>query len=87
MHVRDNRLLLAMYYKELLFFLNLFKISEKVQKKLKNQKNRIGKDVIFGSSQVMSPSNRALFITFVGWVNIFTLGSVLIPLSLCPLSG
>ena len=32
LHVPDTRLLLDMYYKELLFFFNLFKISEKVQK-------------------------------------------------------
>ena len=34
----DTRLLLAMYYKALLFFFKLFKISKKVQKKSKNQK-------------------------------------------------
>ena len=44
------------------------------------------KDVIFGSSQVMSPSNRALCITSIGWVISLTLGVVLVTLSLSPLT-
>ena len=35
----------------------------------------------------MSPSNRALYITSIGWVISFTLGFVLVTLSLSPLTG
>ena len=35
----------------------------------------------------MSPLNRALYITSVGWVYSLTLGAVLIYLSLSPLTG
>ena len=35
----------------------------------------------------MSPSNRALYITSVGWVIIMTLGVVLVTLILSPLTG
>ena len=45
------------------------------------------KDVIFGISRVLSPSNRALYITSIGWVISLTLGVVLITLSLSPLTG
>ena len=45
------------------------------------------KDVIFGSSRVMSPSNRALYITSVGWVISLTLGVVLFTLILSPPTG
>ena len=44
----------------------------------------MGKDVIFGSSRFMSPSNRALYITSVGWVISLTLGVVLITPILSP---
>ena len=76
-----------MYYKELLFFFNLFKIFEKVQTKIKKPKIWTRKDVIFGSSRVMSPSNRALYITSIGWVNSLTLRAILVYLSLSPLVG
>ena len=46
----DTRLLLVYNYKALLFFFKLFKIFEKVQKKIKKPKSRTRKDVIFGSS-------------------------------------
>ena len=45
------------------------------------------KDVIFGSSRVMSPSNRALYITSIGLVIILNLGAILITLSLSRLTG
>ena len=85
--VHDTHLPLAMYYKSLLFFFKHFKISQKVQKKLKNQKVRQEIYVIFGSSQVVSPSNKVLYITSIGWVNILTLGDVLISLGLSPPIG
>ena len=58
-------------YKALLFFFNLFKIFEKVQKKIQKPKSQTRKDVIFGSSWVVSPSNRALYITSIGWVIVW----------------
>ena len=36
----------------------------------------------FGSCRVVSPSNRSLYITSVGWVYSLTIGAVLIYLSL-----
>ena len=45
------------------------------------------KYVIFGSSWVVSPSNRALYITSIGWVISLILGVVLITLSLFPPTG
>ena len=68
------------------YFFKLFKTSEKVQK-IKTPKSQTGKDVIFGSSWVMLPSNRALCITYVGWVISLTLGDVLFTMSLSPLIG
>ena len=59
----------------------------KRSKKIKKIKSRIRKDVIFGNSQVVPPSNRALYITSIGWVNSLNLGVVLISLSLSPLTG
>ena len=47
----------------------------------------MGKGVIFGNSRVMSPSNRSLYITSVGWVISLTFGSVLVTLSLSPRIG
>ena len=47
----------------------------------------MGKDVILGSSRVLSPSNRALHITSIGWDFSLTLGSILVNLSLSPLTG
>ena len=41
----------------------------------------MGKYVIFGSIQVVFPSNRALYITSIGWVVSMTLGVVLVTLS------
>ena len=38
----------------------------------------MGNDIIFGSRRVMLPSNRALYITSVGWVYSLTLGVVLV---------
>ena len=81
--VPDTFLLLNNYYKALLFFFKLFKIYEKFQK-TKKTKNMDKKEVIFGSSRVMLPLNRALYITSVGWVNSLTLGAVLISLILSP---
>ena len=46
-----------------------------------------GKDVIFGSSRVVLPLNRALYITSIGWVKSLNLGVVLVSLSLSPLTG
>ena len=83
----DTRLLLVCNSKALLFFFKLFKIFENVQKKIKKPKSRTGKDVIFGSSRVMSPSNRALYIISVGWVSSLTLGDVLVSLILFPPTG
>ena len=40
----------------------------------------MGNDIIFGSYRVESPSNRALYITSIGWVVSMTLGAVLITL-------
>ena len=51
---------------------------------MKKPKIQTRKYVIFGSSWVVFPSNRALYITFIGWVNSLTLGVVLIFLSLSP---
>ena len=45
------------------------------------------KDVIFGSSQFISPLSRELYITSVGWVINLTLGAILISPSLSPLTG
>ena len=45
------------------------------------------KYVIFGSSRVVSPLNKALYITYVGWVISLTLGVVLVTLSLSPLTN
>ena len=65
----DIHLLLVCNYKALLLFFTLIKILEKVQKKTKRKpKSRTRKYVIFGSSRVMSLSNRALYITSIGWV-------------------
>ena len=75
----DTHILLVCNYKALLFFFKLFKIFEKVQKIFKKKpKSRTRKDVIFGSSRVMSPSNKALYITSIGWVVRMALGVVLI---------
>ena len=86
-HVPDTHLLLAVYYKALLFFFKLVKIFEKVQENKKNIKRQMGKDVIFGSSRLMSPSNRELYITSLGWVISLTLVVVLITLILSPPTG
>ena len=64
-------------------FLNIWKSP----KKPKKPKSWTRKDVIFGSCRVMSPSNRALYITSIGWVNSLTLGAVLVYLSLSPPFG
>ena len=45
------------------------------------------KYVIFGNIRVMSPSNGALYITSIGWVNSLNLGVVLVSLSLSPPTG
>ena len=47
----------------------------------------MGNDIIFGSSRVVLPSNRALYITSVGWVISLTLGVVLVTLILSPPIG
>ena len=47
----------------------------------------MGKDVILGSSRVVSPSNRALHITSIGWDFSLTLGDVIVILSLSPPTG
>ena len=92
----DTHLLLVCNYKELLFFFKLFKIFEKFQKN-KKPKSRTRKDVIFGSSRVVSPSNRALYITSIGWVislnsivvlvtQSFLHGLAMLPIPMEPLS-
>ena len=47
----------------------------------------MGNDIIFGSCRFMSPSNRALYITSIGWVVSLTLGVVLVTLILSPSTG
>ena len=47
----------------------------------------MGKDVIFCSNRVMSPSNIALYITSIGWVISLTLGVVLVTMILSPPNG
>ena len=47
----------------------------------------MGNYVIFGSSRVASPLNRALYITSFGWVISLNLGAVLVTLSLFPPTG
>ena len=59
----------------------------KKSKKIKKPKSQLGKDVISGNSRVVSPLNRALYITSVGWINSLTLGDVLVSLSLSPPTG
>ena len=44
----------------------------------------MGNDIIFGSCRVMSPSNKSLYITSIGWVVSVTLGAILITLSFSP---
>ena len=67
------------------YYFSIFsKYLKKSPKKNKKPKSQIGKDVMFGSIWVLSPSNRALCITSIGWFNILTLGAVLISLSLSP---
>ena len=83
----DTRLLLVCNYKAVLFFFKLFKYLKKSKKKIKKPKTRTRKYVIFGSSRVVSPSNRTLYITSIGWVYSLTLGAVLIYLSLSPPIG
>ena len=68
-------------------FSRFLKYLKKVKKKLKKPKIQTGKDVIFGSSRVVLPSNIALYITSVGWVSSLTLGAVLVSLSLPPPTG
>ena len=83
----DTRLLLVCNYKVVLFFFKLFKYLKKSKKKLKNQKARQGKMLSFGSCRVVSPSNRALYITSIGWVYSLNLGAILVYLSLSPPTG
>ena len=40
----------------------------------------MGNDIIFGSCRVMSPSNKSLYITSIGWVVSMNLGDVLVTL-------
>ena len=56
-------------------------------KKIKKPKSQTRKDVIFGSSRVVSPLNRALYITPLGCVNSLTLGAILVSLILSPPTG
>ena len=44
----------------------------------------MGNDIICGIYRVVLPSNRALYITFIGWVVSLTLGAVLVTLILSP---
>ena len=81
----DTRLLLVCNYKAILFFFKLFKYLKK-SKKIKKPKIRTRKYVIFSSYRVVSPSNRALYITSICWVYSLTLGAVLVYLSLSPLT-
>ena len=41
----------------------------------------MGNDIILGICRVVSPSNRLLYITSIGWVVSMTLGVVLVTLS------
>ena len=82
----DADLLLVCNYKAILFFFKLFKYLKK-SKKMKKPKIRTRKDVIFGNCRVMSPLNRALYVTSVGWVYSLTLGAILIYLSLSTPTG
>ena len=68
-------------------FSSFSKYLKKSKKKIKIPKSWIGKDVIFGNSRVMSPSNRALYITSIGWVNSLTLGDILVSLILSPMTS
>ena len=72
----DTHLLLVCNYKALLLFFDILKIFEKLQK-FKKPKTWTGKDVIFSNNRVMSPLNKALYITSIGWVYSLTLGVVL----------
>ena len=56
----------------------------KKSEKIKKPKIWTGKDVIVANSPVMSPLNRALYITSVGWVSSFNLEVVLFSRSLSP---
>ena len=47
----------------------------------------MGNDIIFGSSWVVSPSNRELYITSIVWVVSMALGVVLVTLHFSPPSG
>ena len=47
----------------------------------------MGNDIIFDSCRVISPLNRALYITSIGWVVSLNLGDVLVTLILSPLTG
>ena len=85
--LNDTHLLLVCNYKASLFFFQDFQITEKVKKKSKNQKAGQGKMLSFGSCRVVSPSNRALYITSIGWVNSLNLGAVLFYMSLSPPTG
>ena len=78
----NTHLLLDLYYKELLFFFNIFKISEKVQKINKKTKNIDNKRCYLWHplSHVSFEKSTVYHIRWLGI--ILTLGVVLIPLSL-----
>ena len=69
------------------YYFSSFSKYLKKSKKIKKPKIRTWKDVIFGSIRVVSPSNKVLYITSVGWVCCLTLGVVLVSLSLPPSTG
>ena len=83
----DSHILLVCNYKAVLLFFKLFKYLKKSKKIKKNQKVEQGKMLSFGSCQVMSPLNRAMYITSIGWVYSLTLGAILVYLSLSPPTG
>ena len=65
--LNDTRLLLVCNYKASLFFFQDFQITEKDQKNQKTKKPD-KKRYYLWRCRFVSPSNRALYITSIGWV-------------------
>ena len=61
------------YFVTMKHFYSFSRFSKYLKKsqKIKKPKSWIGKDVIFGSCWVVSPSNRALYMTSIGWVIVW----------------
>ena len=82
----NTRLLLDLYYKELLFFFKIFKISQKFQKK--KHKNPDGKlYYLWQLSSHVAFEQSTWYITSIGWVVSLNLRVVLITLILSPPIG